>query len=444
MTIVKAVVNGNSGKFIKSNAENPTKQTKRAAVRIKQKDPELLEWIESQTKSLTREIYLFSDGMVSTSLEVAKREKALIKLTNFEKEPSNPAFIPRSARLNIGITHSEGLKDDPTITGLIYSLDVDRENFIKKLSKTFKSVAKRELEYSREMRAETLVRHSLAIFELLCQVALKVDRIITTPPEDKSFKELGAHCLREYIDGLDKKFYKEFLRVETTTVDHMIEKQSGIKAATTNDTSAPVQAQGFTQATLPRLVEHLKTQADKFYIQCSSEIVSEEQESKRRKEALKEIEAEFKAEAVSNATNATAEALAAEPTASSATLDKLLDEKLDERTANVQRLSKKVDQQVLVLNKSSKLIKNFLSTRSPKEKATALQKGKVRAASNNNKMGKQQRQGNKRENPKHQNPNVRFSTTHSKQGNGNHGGDNNGSNRSGKRQKTGKHNSKKK
>jgi hypothetical protein len=79
------VVNGNSGKFIKSNAENPTEQTKRAAVRIKQQDPELLEWIESQTKSLTREIYLFSDGMVSTSIEVAKREKVLIKLTNFEK-----------------------------------------------------------------------------------------------------------------------------------------------------------------------------------------------------------------------------------------------------------------------------------------------------------------------------------------------------------------------
>ena len=143
--VAAAVIEGASSPPIKSKGDTPAAQTKRAAARIKLKDPELLEWIESQPNSLTKEIYLFNDGMVSASLEVSTRERAFFKLSEFDRDPTMPAFTPRSARLKIGIEVSNGLENDRIMSGLILSLELDKETFVKKVAKTLKQAAAREL-----------------------------------------------------------------------------------------------------------------------------------------------------------------------------------------------------------------------------------------------------------------------------------------------------------
>jgi hypothetical protein len=454
------VIEGASSPPIKSKGDTPAAQTKRAAARIKLKDPELLEWIESQPNSLTKEIYLFNDGMVSASLEVSTRERAFFKLSEFDRDPTMPAFIPRSARLKIGIEVSNGLENDRIMSGLILSLELDKETFVKKVAKTLKQAAARELEWSKEQRASTLIEHALIMFELLAQVAVKVDRICATPPDGKSFKELGCHAFRIYVRKMPPPFFKEFLQFDVLKMESMITKISGFDVSTAPDSTVNAEAQqiqGFCQASLLLLVQHLLKEADKFFKQVSQELITEQQETVRRKTAVREIEAAYKAEATSKVTEATAAALAAEPTVSSATLDQLMEEKFNERVVNVKKLSHQVERHTTLLSKSNLAIKNYLGNRqlSKKEKA-ALQKSKQDTSNNNKRKAEQNQKGKKggnsnnsnknsdnSSNNRHQNKQVRFSRNHSDK-NGNQDGDNNGQKKGGGHRKKQRYNGRKK
>ena len=175
--------------------------------------------------------------MVSASLEVSTRERAFFKLSEFDRDPTMPAFIPRSARLKIGIEVSNGLKNDRIMSGLILSLELDKETFVKKVAKTLKQAAARELEWSKEQRASTLIEHALIMFELLAQVAVKVDRICATPPDGKSFKELGCHAFRIYVRKMPPPFFKEFLQFDVLKMESMITKISGFDVSTAPDST---------------------------------------------------------------------------------------------------------------------------------------------------------------------------------------------------------------
>ena len=88
------------------------------------------------------------------------------------------------------------------------------------------------------------------MFELLAQVAVKVDRICATPPDGKSFKELGCHAFRIYVRKMPPPFFKEFLQFDVLKMESMITKISGFDVSTAPDSTVNAEAQqiqGFCQ-----------------------------------------------------------------------------------------------------------------------------------------------------------------------------------------------------
>jgi hypothetical protein len=130
-------------------------------------------------------------------------------------------------------------------------LELDKNTFVKKVTKILKQAAAQELEWSKEQHASTLIEHALVMFELLAQVTVRVDCICASPPDGKSCKELGCHAFRIYVRKMPPApFFKEFLQFNVLKMESMITKISGFDVSTAPDSTVNAEAQqiqGFCQ-----------------------------------------------------------------------------------------------------------------------------------------------------------------------------------------------------